>query len=191
MHTRWIITPALALVTTSLVATPALAGEISITEETKDHAEGEAEHHKHFFAGVNAMALAVVTPEKTKFAIGPGVFFEFTAVENWLEIEIATHYLNAEGVHEVPIDVLFKKPFHVNDWFHPHVGIGGVAVPIVEEEEAKVEGGLASVVGTYFWFAENAGWSVDVNYNLLFGSEEGHVHVTNEIGGTSGAVFGW
>jgi hypothetical protein len=171
-----------ALSLVALAASPALAGG--------PPGEG-GEHHNHFFAGVNAVALGVIKPEAAKFAVGAGGFFEFTVVPNWLEIEVAFHYVNAGGLHELPFDVLLKKPFHVNKWFHPYVGLGGLVVPVFASEAGttavKVEGGLASVVGSYFWFSKHVGWSVDINYNLLFGDGG----VTHEMGATSGVVFGW
>lgn len=170
----------------ALTATSALAGG-------KEGEGKEGEHENHFFAGVNGVALGVFKSEKTKFAGGAGGFFEFTAIEHWLEIEAAVHYVNAGGLHEVPIDVLLKMPFHVNKWFHPYVGLGGVVVPVIAPDTGTgtsgvaVEGGIASVVGSYFWFSKHVGWSLDINYNLLFGAEG----LTNEVGGTTGIVFGW
>lgn len=148
--------------------------------------EGE-EHHNHFFLGANGQALAVIAGGEVAPAGGGGAFFEFTVIENWLEIEAAVHVLSSHGELELPIDVLLKKPFHATKSIHPYVGLGPAVLPIFASEGTKVYGGLAFAGGSYFWFTQHVGWSVGLNYNLLFGGGS----IKNEVGGTSGIVFGW
>lgn len=163
---------------------------LGLLTTTSAFAGGDGAPQNHFFAGANGVALAVFEiGGPTASAFGGGAFFEFTAIENWLEIEASFHYLLAHGKSELPIDVLLKKPFHVNNWFHPYVGLGGVAVPVLatDTEPLAFHGGVAAVGGAYFWFSQHVGWSAEINDNLLFGGG----HVLNEVGGTSGIVFGW
>ena len=173
----------------AIAASAALSLGLLTTTSAFAGGDGAEAATNHFFAGVNAVALGLFeSGASPAAAVGGGGFFEFTAVENWLEIEASFHYLRAHGANELPIDVLLKKPFHVNSWFHPYVGVGGVVVPVLatDVEPLVVHGGVAAVGGAYFWFSKHVGWSAEINDNLLFGG-----HIVNEFGGTTGIVFGW
>lgn len=48
--------------------------------------------------------------------------FEVTPIENWLEIEVGVSAIRADSGTEIPIDVLFKKPWTVSPQFEVMVG---------------------------------------------------------------------
>jgi hypothetical protein len=50
--------------------------------------------------------------------------FEMTPIEHWLELEFGVSAIRADGVTEVPIDVLFKKPWQFSRQVEFMVGIG-------------------------------------------------------------------
>jgi hypothetical protein len=50
--------------------------------------------------------------------------FEVTPIEHWLELEFGVSAIRADGVTEVPIDVLFKKPWQFSGQVEVMVGIG-------------------------------------------------------------------
>src|ERR1700719_3282080 len=45
------------------------------------------------------------------FHPGATFAFEVTPIENWLELEIGVTAIRADGNTEIPVDVLFKKPW--------------------------------------------------------------------------------
>jgi hypothetical protein len=177
-------------------AGPHAAGEAGPHAAGEGHGEhgGAHEHHNHYFVGANGMVLAAFSKEPTEVKFGGGAFFEFTVVPNWLEIEIGVHVLKAPEKLELPIDVLLKKPFHVNHWFHPYVGLGPTIVPefvAANEKEGKaarteLDGGVAIVAGSYFWLHPHVGLSLEINNNILFAHG-----IIDEFGGSGGVVFGW
>ena len=162
--------------------------------EHGEHGHGEHGHghHNEYFVGLNGVALAAFSSEATEAKFGGGGFIEFGVIPNWLEIEIGVHALHAPGAIELPIDVLLKKPFHVNPWFHPYVGFGPTVVPeFLKDEKTGVkstafDGGIAFVAGSYFWLHPHVGLSLEIDDNLLLGHG-----IKNELGGSAGVVFGW
>ena len=77
---------------------------------------------------------------------GAGIFGEISAVPNWLEIELAIKALATADGALIPIDVLFKIPFHLTNTIHPFIGLGPTLV-IVAAGDIAVHFGLAVAVG--------------------------------------------
>jgi hypothetical protein len=57
-------------------------------------------------------------------SFGPTVAVEFTALKNWLEIEVGVSPLFRGGQTEWGTDLLFKKPFTLSDTVEFMVGVG-------------------------------------------------------------------
>ncbi len=150
------------------------------------HHGGVHEVHHRYLAGVFGVVLGALAEEGTTAHVGVGAFFEMLVIPNWLEIELSTRVLSAETGVELPIELLFKKPFHLTHWFHPFIGIGPALVPAFLEEGNSVHGGGASTIGAYFWLTSDLALLAEFNYNLIY--DKGLVH---ELGGSFGALLGW
>lgn len=147
--------------------------------------EAHAEHHR-VNVGAAGVVLAVFGGEEGAQAHGGGgIFLEATAIEGWLEIELNLRLLAADGGIETPIDLLFKKPFHLNRWFHPFVGIGPAVVPSFGPRELRTHFGGASAAGAHFWVGRRLAIVAEANYNLI-----AHDGLLQEAGGAVGLLLG-
>ena len=148
------------------------------------HDEGHGGHHGHrphhrYFLGVLGTGLAVLADEGTSSHFGVGAFFEIEAIAGWLEFELSLRVLSAQTGVELPIELLIKKPFHVNHWFHPFLGIGPALVPAFLDEGNSVHGGGAAAVGAHFWITSDVALMAEFNYNLIY--DNGLVHELGDI----------
>jgi hypothetical protein len=149
---------------------------------------GEEEHHNHFFIGANSQLLGLFGTT-TEVGYGGGAFFEFTVIENWLEVEVAFHAVaTSAGKLELPIEVLAKKPWHPAHWVTPYVGLGPIVTPVIG---SYLYAGVAVAGGAYFWVTDWLAVQVEANNNLVFGTGDGAGKIVNEFGGTVGLVVGF
>jgi hypothetical protein len=92
--------------------------------------------------------------------------FEVTPIEHWLEVEVGvTATRGNTGDTEVPVDVLFKKPWRFSRQFEFMVGAGP---ELIHETGAKggTYWGLSSVLDFMFWPSKRVGWYVEPGYDL-------------------------
>ncbi len=155
-------------------------------QEEHEHAEGDAHEDGHrFFVGAKGSYLAEFAEEETHHFGGGGLFFEVLAVPHWLEIELFVRAMgNSHGV-KLPIDLLLKVPIHVNDVFHPFIGLGPTVVPSFIGDTAVHFGGVVAL-GSYFWVSPSWAIVAELNYNFVY--EHGLVH---EAGVNVGVAYGW
>ncbi len=166
--------------------------EESISEEQDPHHEedghsagDEHEGGHRFFVGAKGSYLAGFAEEETHHFGGGGLFFEVLAVPHWLEIELFVRVMgNSHGVI-LPIDLLLKVPVHINDVFHPFIGLGPTVVPSFIGDAAVHFGGVVAL-GSYFWVSPSFAIVAELNYNLVY--EHGLVH---EAGVNVGVAYGW
>ena len=57
-------------------------------------------------------------------AYGTSLAFEFTAIENQLEIEMGTQYLSTSNPKELGAQIIFKKPFELAKDIELGIGLG-------------------------------------------------------------------
>jgi hypothetical protein len=168
------------------------AGEHGEHEGHGEHGEheGHGEHgphaHREFFVGAHFAALGSFKGDEKESHLGLGGFFEVSAIHNWLEIEFGLRMLSGKDGVEIPLDLVFKKPFHLNSWIHPYVGLGPTVLLTPGSSESAAHLGLATAVGSYFWLTRHTGLTAELNYNLI--SDGGAVH---EVGGAAGFVVGY
>lgn len=156
----------------------ALATEAAAHEPTSLHSEhdAEAEHHPatrnllgvrigYLHAAVNRDGHLIRIP-----GLLAGLSYERTLIPRWLEIEISAPVAvlleEEHTIVAVPIDVHFKKPFHVSRRLTPYVGIGP-ALDIEVAPDVKVFYGGSLAVGGYIWFNDSVGLDVEADYNLV------------------------
>jgi len=147
----------------------------------------DEEYHRRFQAGLKGGYLAAHTGSHSWGYAGGGWFIEFVPSHKWLEIEISMRFMSTvgSGIY-IPIDVLFKKPFHLGDVVQLYIGAG----PSISLHPGGTHGaahfGIATVFGSYFWVSKHFGFLVEMSYIPVFTSP-----VTHEFGPSAGFVLGW
>jgi hypothetical protein len=93
--------------------------------------------------------------------------FEVTPIEHWLELEIGVSTVRADGATEIPIDVLFKKPWQVSPRFEFMIGVGPELIHATGIDHDTFWG-LSAVLDFMVWPRKNIGWYVEPGYELTF-----------------------
>ncbi len=162
-------------------------------EEQGDHDEGEGDHgahgggvHHRFLVGAKGAGAWAKGEHTDTGLFGGGVFAEVSLVHGWLEVELGAKLLTSKaGGFHVPVDLLVKKPFHA-DRATVFLGIGPALNIVSHHHETHAYFGIAGVIGVYLWVKDPFGLVFEITEAVVF--EE---HVTNELGGTAGVVFGF
>ncbi|HEY2905111.1 MAG TPA: hypothetical protein VGJ29_04370 [Vicinamibacterales bacterium] len=93
--------------------------------------------------------------------------FEITPIEHWLELEIGVTAIAAGGAVEMPVDVLFKKPWRFSSRFEFMIGAGPELVHASGPDGGTFWGGEA-VLDFMFWPTKNVGWYLEPGYEITF-----------------------
>jgi hypothetical protein len=101
------------------------------------------------------------------FHPGATFAFEFTPIENWLELEIGFTAIRGDASTEMPIDVLFKKPWQFSRQFEFMIGVGPEIIHATGPDHTTFWG-LSSVLDFMFWPRKNVGWYAEPGYELTF-----------------------
>ncbi len=117
---------------------------------------------------------------------GPNAFVEYEAIENWLELELGVSVLAAEGGREVPVDLLFKKPFQLTSRLELMIGLGPQIVSVSGTEKNGTFIGGEIVFDFMFWPLHHFGFWVEPSYGFLFRGG-----VSHGLSTTGGVIFGW
>lgn len=151
--------------------------------QAQDEQEEEPFEHR-VIVGVGGAAEL----ELGEGSLHPGVnaFVEIEAVENWLELELGASVLAAEGGVEVPIDLLFKKPFRLARHLELMVGLGPELVRVSTPTTKGTFLGAELALDLMFWPSRAVGLWVEPTYDLVFRSG-----VRQGLGCTGGIIFGW
>ena len=99
--------------------------------------------------------------------VGGTFAFEIEPVEHWLELEFGVGAIPSNGGAEMPVDVLFKKPWQFSPTFEFMIGAG----PMVTHQMGRERGtfwGAAMVTDFMFWPRKNVGWYVEPGYEVGF-----------------------
>jgi hypothetical protein len=163
----------------------------STPDHESSHGHGEAKHHEdgnRLFVGIKGSYAAEFTDHEVHHFGGGGLLFAVLAVPGWLEIELSVRAMANSHVIGLPIDLLFKIPFHFSDVVHPFVGLGAIAIPTFDHhgDHGAVHWGGVATVGSYFWL--NPSWAIvaELTYDLVYNHGLVHGLATN-----AGFAFGW
>lgn len=126
--------------------------------------------------------------------VGVGGFVEVAAVRGELDLELAARLLFEEGHLQIPIELLFKKPWDVKD-LRFFIGVGPaviLGIPVGEDQPPTAESdapkgvhfGFSGVAGLTWWMRPRVGLTGELNYNIVV--DRGAAHV---LGATVGVVF--
>jgi hypothetical protein len=117
---------------------------------------------------------------------GANLMVEWDAVENWLEFEVGASVLAADGGVEVPIDLLFKKPFKLARWAEFMIGVGPEVVQVTGANKGTYFGGEVALDFMFWPWRRHVGVWVEPEYDLIL-----HDGASSGIGATGGVLFGW
>jgi hypothetical protein len=99
--------------------------------------------------------------------------FEVTPIENWLELEFGVSAIRADSVTEVPVDVLFKKPWRLSRQFEFMIGVGPELIHATGPSP-QTYWGLSSVLDFMFWPKRDVGWYLEPGYEVTFHGGTAH-----------------
>jgi hypothetical protein len=116
------------------------------------------------------LAQAIGTSPRAAPASAPRRPFEFTAIKDWLEIEVGVTTLFPSGQAEWKTDLLFKKPYTLSDKVEFMIGAGPEWT--FAREETKIAGELALDFMIWPTSARKFGWFVEPTYSYSF--SKGH-----------------
>jgi hypothetical protein len=112
---------------------------------------------------------AAVDWERAERAVHTGgtFAFEITPIQDQLELEIGIAAIRADGGVEMPLDVLFKKPWRFSPQFEFMIGVGPEIVHASGPHHATFWG-IVAVLDFMFWPRKNIGWYVEPGYEVTF-----------------------
>jgi hypothetical protein len=93
--------------------------------------------------------------------------FEITPVEHWLEIEAGVSAIAGGRGTEIPIDLLFKKPWPISPTFEFMIGAGPELIHATGADHATYWG-VSAVLDFMFWPRRHVGWYVEPGYEATF-----------------------
>ncbi|MGH9423539.1 MAG: hypothetical protein ACRD3J_26430 [Thermoanaerobaculia bacterium] len=116
---------------------------------------------------------------------GGTVAFEVTPIENWLELEVGVTAIRSDGSTEIPVDLLFKKPWTFSPHFEFMLGVGPELIHATGPNHGTFWG-LSSVLDFMFWPTKNVGWYIEPGYEATFRDSATH----NGVGMAAGLIIG-
>lgn len=160
-------------------------------EHTGDHAaDGGDEHGEH--SEGHSFVISLLGSYQAGFSHGVvhhlgggGLAFEAVVVPNWFEIEVSARGMKSAHGVSIPLELLFKIPFHATEEIHPFVGIGPM-VSVNRDETLSASFGGLLMGGSYFWVTDGVGFVLEAFYGMA--DHEGLVH---EVGINGGLAFGF
>lgn len=107
-------------------------------------------------------------------AAGATFAFEVTPIERWLELEIGVSAIRSGSTTEVPVDLLFKKPWQFSPTFEFMIGAGPELIHAFGPEP-RTFWGLSGVLDFMFWPRPRIGWYLEPGYEVTF-RDDGRRH---------------
>ncbi|MGA7325289.1 MAG: hypothetical protein WBX25_12570 [Rhodomicrobium sp.] len=115
-------------------------------------------------------------------SFGPELAIEYTAIEQWLEIEAGVMPLFRSGQTELGTELLFKKPFELSDKVEFLIGGGPEWVHRSSDKPADSLVGEVMIEFVYSpWSERNVGFFIEPSYGYDFG--KGHEQSLGVTGG--------
>jgi hypothetical protein len=122
--------------------------------------------------------------ESSTYGVGPAASVEFPVIKDWLEIETGISPLFRPGQTEWQADLLFKKPFTINEHVEFMIGVG-------PQLSYATAGGATQIASEFalewmIWPTADRkfGWFVEPTYSYAF--SRGHEQA---IGVTTGLTI--
>jgi hypothetical protein len=100
------------------------------------------------------------------FHPGATFAFEVTPIEHWLELEFGVSAIPHPGGVEIPVDVLFKKPWRISRTVEFMVGVGPELIHSTADHQTFW--GLSAVGDLMVWPSRNVGWYLEPGIERTF-----------------------
>ncbi len=97
---------------------------------------------------------------------GGTLAMEVTPIEHWLELEFGVSVLRATSGAEIPIDLLFKKPWRISHRVEFMAGVGPELVYSTVDHDALW--GLSVVADLMVWPSKSVGWYLEPGWERTF-----------------------
>lgn len=118
------------------------------------------------------------------FNNGGTVAIETTPVENWLELELGVSVVHQPHGVEIPVDLLFKKPWRLSRTVEFMAGVGPEVIHSTAEHDTFW--GLSGIADLMVWPTENVGWYIEPAVERTFGNGTHE----NGLGIAAGLIIG-
>jgi hypothetical protein len=139
---------------------------------------------KEPFALVELGAATERSLQENSHASGPSMAVEFPVIKEWLEIEAGISPLFRPGQTEWQADLLFKKPFTLNERVEFMVGAGPQVSYATAGGGTKIAGEIALEWMIWPSAERKFGWFVEPTYSYSF--SKGH---EQSVGVTTGLII--
>jgi hypothetical protein len=166
-----------------IVVWPAAA---AASDARAGRAQEEREEREERTLIVGAGGAAEVELADGSAHAGANVFVEWEAIEGWLELELGASVLPAGDAAEVPVDLLFKKPFRLAPGIELMAGLGPEVVTVTGGAARGTYAGGEVALDFMFWPWRRAGLWIEPAYDFVF--RDGVAH---SLGSTGGVMLGW
>jgi hypothetical protein len=150
------------------------------------HADEHEHGHKTHAAGIMGVYAAGFHDEEVVHHGGVGLFYKILAIPEWLLVEVAAKTVFGEHGTHVPLELSFRKPFHIGEHLHLAPGIGPLLIFAFHEGETETVFGIGGGLGVSYWLTSWGGVKMEIGYELHLGEELSH-----ELVVAAGLVFGW
>ncbi|MEQ9504042.1 MAG: hypothetical protein RIT81_44715 [Deltaproteobacteria bacterium] len=149
-------------------------------ETSEDHAS------KHFVLAAKIVAGTSRAADATTPLFGPGLDAELFLWDGGLELELAGAALLGHQVTSIPLELLLKKTFHVEERMDLFVAAGGIMNVVLHSEDptSVVPGGIV-LFGAYVWQGAHFGLVVEMAYAMLDKRE----HFEHDLEGAVGVAY--
>ena len=121
-------------------------------------------------------------PREGTVSGGINLMIELELIDNWLELELEGTLSWGDRGLEVPIALLFKKPFAVTRHIEIMLGLG----PELVLSAGTISGGLECATDFMFWPTRHIGFWVEPSYEVVV-----RLPASSAFGATSGVTVGW
>lgn len=92
--------------------------------------------------------------------------FEVTPIEHWLELEVGVSAIPHPGGVEIPVDLLFKKPWRISRRVEFMAGVGPEVIH--STVGPRTFWGLSGVGDLMVWPRQNVGWYLEPGIERTF-----------------------
>jgi hypothetical protein len=141
---------------------------------------------KEPFAVIELGAATERSFQNGTYSVGPSASVEFPVIKDWLEIETGISPLFKPGQTEWQADLLFKKPFTINEHVEFMIGAGPELSYATAGGGTKIAGEIAAEWMIWPTTDRKFGWFVEPTYSYSF--SRGHEQAVGMTGGLTIAI---
>lgn len=115
----------------------------------------------------SSLSMVARAANPTQADVGVGFFAETELIHHWVELEATARIFVGEGDTHVPLELIFKKPFHLFPQGHVFLGVGPAAVVVAGGKKGGTHFGGVASLGTLLWSTPTVGFITEAYYSAL------------------------